>query len=103
MAKPPASPMNQPIRRPARTLIGPDPSSSMPRILHCLLAFPGRRSLALLIVGMVLVICATAAAQVGLNAWNRPFYEAIAERNFPAFLYQLLIFAAIAASLLVLN
>jgi vitamin B12/bleomycin/antimicrobial peptide transport system ATP-binding/permease protein len=64
---------------------------------------PGRRSLALLTIGMVLVVCATAAAQVGLNAWNRPFYEAIAERNFPAFLYQLLIFAAIAASLLVLN
>ena len=43
---------------------------------------PGRRSLALLITGTVLVICATAAAQVGLNAWNRPFYEAIAERKF---------------------
>jgi vitamin B12/bleomycin/antimicrobial peptide transport system ATP-binding/permease protein len=75
----------------------------MPRILHCLLAFPGRRSLALLIVGMVLVICATAAAQVGLNAWNRPFYEAIAERKFPAFLEQLLVFTPIAGCLLVLN
>jgi vitamin B12/bleomycin/antimicrobial peptide transport system ATP-binding/permease protein len=64
---------------------------------------PGRRSLALLIVGMVLVICATAAAQVGLNAWNRPFYEAIAERKFPAFLEQLLVFTVIASCLLVLN
>ena len=64
---------------------------------------PGRRSLALLIIGMVLVICATAAAQVGLNAWNRPFYEAIAERNFPAFLDQLLVFTVIAGCLLVLN
>ena len=64
---------------------------------------PGRRSLALLIIGTVFVICATAAAQVGLNAWNRPFYEAIAERNFPAFLDQLLVFAAIAGGLLVLN
>src|SRR5260370_1554166 len=53
---------------------------------------PGRHSLALLIIGTVFVICATAAAQVGLNAWNRPFYEAIAERNFPAFLNQLLVF-----------
>jgi putative ATP-binding cassette transporter len=52
---------------------------------------------------MVLVICATAAAQVGLNAWNRPFYEAIAERNFPAFLDQLLVFTVIAGCLLVLN
>jgi vitamin B12/bleomycin/antimicrobial peptide transport system ATP-binding/permease protein len=64
---------------------------------------PGRRSLALLIIGTVFVICATAAAQVGLNAWNRPFYEAIAERNVFAFLYQLLVFAAIAGGLLVLN
>ena len=64
---------------------------------------PGRRSLALLIIGTVFVICATAAAQVGLNAWNRPFYEAIAARNLPAFLDQLLVFAAIAGGLLVLN
>ena len=64
---------------------------------------PGRHSLALLIVGMVLVICATAGAQVGLNAWNRPFYEAIAERHFPAFLDQLLVFTVIAGGLLVLN
>jgi vitamin B12/bleomycin/antimicrobial peptide transport system ATP-binding/permease protein len=64
---------------------------------------PGRRSLVLLMIGTVLVICATAAAQVGLNAWNRPFYEAIAERNFFAFLDQLLVFAAIAGGLLVLN
>jgi ABC transporter transmembrane region 2 len=64
---------------------------------------PGRRSLALLIIGMVLVICLTAAAQVGLNAWNRPFYEAIAERKLPAFLDQLLVFAVIAGCLLVLN
>ena len=36
----------------------------------------------LLTIGTVLVVCATAAAQVGLNAWNRPFYEAISARNF---------------------
>jgi len=64
---------------------------------------PGRRSLALLMIGTVFVICATAAAQVGLNAWNRPFYEAIAKRNFPAFLEELLVFTAIAGCLLVLN
>jgi putative ATP-binding cassette transporter len=49
------------------------------------------------------VVCATAAAQVGLNAWNRPFYEAIANRNFPAFFDQLLVFIAIAGGLLALN
>ena len=64
---------------------------------------PGRRSLALLTIGTVFVIGATAAAQVGLNAWNRPFYEAIEEKNFPAFLDQLLVFTVIAGCLLVLN
>jgi vitamin B12/bleomycin/antimicrobial peptide transport system ATP-binding/permease protein len=64
---------------------------------------PGGQSLALLTIGTVLIVCATAAAQVGLNAWNRPFYEAISARNFFSFLYQLLVFAAIAGGLLVLN
>src|SRR5271157_5460981 len=64
---------------------------------------PGRQGLALLTTGTVLVVCATAAAQVGLNAWNRPFYEAISARNFVAFSYQLVVFAAIASGLLVLN
>src|SRR5271165_3202340 len=63
----------------------------------------GREGLALLTTGTVLVVCATAAAQVGLNAWNRPFYEAISARNFVAFSYQLVVFAAIARGLLVLN
>ena len=64
---------------------------------------PGRNGLMLLIIGTVFVIGATATAQVGLNAWNRPFYQAIAERNFPAFLDQLLVFTVIAGCLLVLN
>ena len=64
---------------------------------------PGGQGLAFLTIGTVLVVCATAAAQVGLNAWNRPFYEAISARNFFSFLYQLLVFAAIAGGLLVLN
>jgi vitamin B12/bleomycin/antimicrobial peptide transport system ATP-binding/permease protein len=64
---------------------------------------PEGQGLAFLTIGTVLVVCATAAAQVGLNAWNRPFYEAISARNFFSFLYQLLVFAAIAGGLLVLN
>src|SRR5258708_1821962 len=64
---------------------------------------PGRRSLALLVAATLFAVGATAAAQVRLNAWNGPFYEAIAQRNFSAFLYELLVFAAIAGGLLVLN
>ena len=74
------------------------------RELHIVLWIsPGRHSLALLIIGTVFVLCATAAAQVGLNAWNRPFYEAIANRNFSAFLDQLLVFIVFAGGLLTLN
>src|SRR5271157_2420326 len=64
---------------------------------------PGRRGLALLVAATLFAIGATAAAQVSLNAWNGPFYEAIAQRNLSAFLYELLVFAAIASGLLVLN
>ena len=64
---------------------------------------PGRRSLALLVAATLFATGATAVAQVRLNAWNGPFYEAIAQRNFSAFLYELLVFAAIAGGLLVLN
>ena len=94
-----------------QTLPNPEPiEEGIPGLVHQLREFllalwlsPGRHSLALLIIGMVLVICATAAAQVRLNAWNRPFYQAIAERNFPAFLDQLLVFTVIAGCLLGLN
>jgi vitamin B12/bleomycin/antimicrobial peptide transport system ATP-binding/permease protein len=64
---------------------------------------PGGQGLAFLTIGTVIVVSATAAAQVGLNAWKRPFYEAISARNFFSFLYQLLVFAVIAGGLLVLN
>ena len=64
---------------------------------------PGRRSLALLVAATLFAVGATAVAQVRLNAWNGPFYEAIAQRNFSAFLYELLVFAAIAGGLVVLN
>ena len=73
------SPNPEPIEEGVRDLV-----HQLREFLIALWLSPGRHSLALLIIGMVLVICATAAAQVGLNAWNRPFYEAIAERNFPA-------------------
>jgi vitamin B12/bleomycin/antimicrobial peptide transport system ATP-binding/permease protein len=63
----------------------------------------GRHILSLLTIATVLVICATTVAQVRLNAWNRPFYDAVQERNLSAFAHQSLIFVLIAGTLLVLN
>jgi vitamin B12/bleomycin/antimicrobial peptide transport system ATP-binding/permease protein len=64
---------------------------------------PGRHSLGLLIAATAFVVGATAAAQVSLNAWNGPFYEAVAQRNVWAFLHELVVFAVLASGLLVLN
>ncbi|MCF1709605.1 ABC transporter ATP-binding protein/permease [Tabrizicola sp. J26] len=63
----------------------------------------GKRDLILLLAGIVVVILGTAVAQVRLNAWNQPFYDAIERKDLPAFFHQLWIFFAIAAVLLVLN
>ncbi len=72
-------------------------------LLRTLWSTEGRRTLGLLTIAVVLVICTTVLAQVALNAWNRPFYNAIEQRDLSAFGYQSLVFLVIAGSLLVLN
>ena len=64
---------------------------------------PGRARLYVLAGSILLVIITTAVMQVRLNAWNRPFYDAIEQRNFGEFLQQLGVFLIIASILLVLN
>jgi putative ATP-binding cassette transporter len=71
--------------------------------LSTLWSTEGRHTLTLLTIAIVLVICATVVAQVALNAWNRPFYDAIQQRNFPEFVYQSVVFFVIAGILLSLN
>jgi putative ATP-binding cassette transporter len=62
-----------------------------------------RTALLLLTVGVAVVVALTALGQIRLNAWNKPFYDAIARRDFDAFLNQLSIFVLIVAILLALN
>ena len=62
-----------------------------------------RNTIFLLGVGLVAVVGATAYAQVRLNAWNGPFYDSLAHKNFPEFIQQLIVFVALAGILLVLN
>lgn len=64
---------------------------------------PSRAPIAALGVGVVVIIVATALAQVRLNAWNRPFYDAVERKDVAEFLRQLLVFGVIVAVLLVLN
>jgi putative ATP-binding cassette transporter len=64
---------------------------------------PVRGRIVWLAVTIFLLIVATAFAQILLNRWSQPFYDAIARRDLPDFFHQLLVFAAIASGLLVLN
>jgi vitamin B12/bleomycin/antimicrobial peptide transport system ATP-binding/permease protein len=66
-------------------------------------ASPQRNKLLLLGVALVIVISATAFAQIRLNAWNQPFYDAIQRKDLDEFLRQLIVFAVIAGVLLCLN
>jgi vitamin B12/bleomycin/antimicrobial peptide transport system ATP-binding/permease protein len=67
------------------------------------MASPERTKLFMLAGAVTIVVAATAYGQIRLNAWNKPFYDAIARRDTDAFLVQLIVFAAIATGLLILN
>jgi putative ATP-binding cassette transporter len=62
-----------------------------------------RNQLLLLCAGLVIVVAATAFMQIRLNAWNRPFYDALTHKDMRGFVRQLEVFAELAAVLLVLN
>jgi putative ATP-binding cassette transporter len=66
-------------------------------------AAPQRKQLILLIVAIASVVSITAAGQVRLNAWNQPFYDAVAQRDLAQFGFQLAVFTALVSGLLVLN
>jgi putative ATP-binding cassette transporter len=59
--------------------------------------------LGLLAAALLVVIVCTTIAQVRLNAWNQPFYDAIADKDLHAFLVQIGVFAVIASVLIALN
>jgi vitamin B12/bleomycin/antimicrobial peptide transport system ATP-binding/permease protein len=62
-----------------------------------------RTKLLLLGLGLVAVVGLTAYSQVKLNAWNQPFYNALAHKDMTVFIEQLGVFAVIAGVLLILN
>jgi len=64
---------------------------------------PGRDILLLLGAALCVVVGLTAFGQIKLNAWNKPFYDALSRKDFAEFLYQLVIFVVLAGALLVLN
>lgn len=72
-------------------------------MVRALLSAPRRKQFLMLAAALAAVIAATAFGQIKLNAWNQPFYDALARRDLHEFLYQLWRFALIASGLLILN
>jgi len=72
-------------------------------LLGALRASAVAKTLAALAGGIVVIVAFTAYAQIELNSWNKPFYDAISRRDVRDFIVQLGVFALIAGALLVLN
>ncbi|HME83004.1 MAG TPA: ABC transporter ATP-binding protein/permease [Roseiarcus sp.] len=62
-----------------------------------------RNTIVFLAVALIAIVGVTAYAQVRLNAWNEPFYDALAHKNVSGFVRQLAVFAELAGILLALN
>jgi len=73
------------------------------RLIAAFWASRERNQLLLLAAGLVVVVAATAYMQIRLNAWNRPFYDALTHKDIPQVIAQLWVFAELALILLALN
>ena len=62
-----------------------------------------RSKIVALLLALVAVVGLSAYAQILLNAWNQPFYDALSRKDVSAFLTQLGVFGEIAGFLLALN
>jgi len=92
-----------PAAKPAEPPAANDLMTQSRMMFRAFLASPQRNTLFLLGAAIVAVIGATAYGQIRLNAWNRPFYDALARKDFPTFVEQVGVFAIIAGGLLALN
>jgi len=64
---------------------------------------PVGKTVMLLVAAVIFVVAGTAYGQIRLNAWNKPFYDALSRRDLRDFLFQLGVFLVIAGFLLALN
>ena len=102
--------MPEPIRESSNAAPNTLTSGGSPRLgpqfsmmVRALLASPQRNRILFLGIVLVAIIAATAFAQIKLNAWNQPFYDALARKNLGEFLAQLSVFVFIAGGLLILK
>jgi putative ATP-binding cassette transporter len=72
-------------------------------MIRALMASPVGKTLIWLVVGVLVIVIATAYGQIRLNRWNKPFFDALSRRDIHEFLVQLGIFFLIAGTVLILN
>jgi putative ATP-binding cassette transporter len=72
-------------------------------MFRALVASPQRHKILFLVIALVAIVGATAFVQIKLNAWNQPFYDALARKDLGAFFAQLQVFVFIAGGLLILK
>ncbi len=91
--------------KPARSRISgqADLLSQLDMMLRAMLSSPLRNRLIGIGGAILAVVVATTYAQIRLNRWNQPFYDALARRDLDGFFHQLSIFVVIVSALLVLN
>ncbi len=75
----------------------------MTSMTRAMLASPLLKPVTTLLATALVAILVDAFAQILLNRWNKPFYDALSRRDMHDFMYQLGMFFAIAAMLLVLD
>jgi putative ATP-binding cassette transporter len=91
--------------KPARSRISgqADLLSQLNMMIRALLLSPLRNRLFGIGGAIFSVVVATTYAQIRLNRWNQPFYDALTRRDLNGFWVQLTVFAVIVGVLLVLN
>lgn len=71
-------------------------------LLRALARSSERRSVSSISIGIVIVVCTTTVGQIRLNVWQGRFYDALEQKDLPAFAHQLLVFLVVVSILLVL-
>jgi vitamin B12/bleomycin/antimicrobial peptide transport system ATP-binding/permease protein len=102
MADRSSKPPDVPAAKPA-SVIGLRLAPQMLMMFRAFMVSPQRNRILLFGVAIVAVIGATTFGQIKLNAWNQPFYDALARKDLREFLDQFGIFGIIACGLLILN
>lgn len=92
-----------PALGPSEKPLGEGLGPQLRMMVGAFMASAQRTTLITLSVATVAVVGATAYGQIRLNAWNKPFYDALAKKDLTGFVSQLGVFAIIAAVLLGLN